>query len=146
MRWILLVILFLAALPVIPAAHALTEAMTGAVSGERFAKFTGSPRFTCVVDGDTLWLRGTKIRISDINTPEISRPGCAHEARLGALATQRMIGLLNAGAFTLEREGRDEDRYGRKLRAVKRGGRSLGEVLVAEGLAERWTGRRRDWC
>ncbi len=57
-----------------------------------------------------------------------------------------MIGLLNAGAFTLEREGRDEDRYGRKLRAVKRRGRSLGEVLVAEGLAERWTGRRRDWC
>jgi endonuclease YncB( thermonuclease family) len=42
--------------------------------------------------------------------------------------------------------GRDEDRYGRKLRIVTRGGRSLGDVLVAEGLARTWTGRREPWC
>ena len=36
--------------------------------------------------------------------------------------------------------------YGRKLRQITRGGTSLGEVLVAEGLAERWIGYRRNWC
>ena len=42
--------------------------------------------------------------------------------------------------------GRDQDRYGRKLRIVTRGGESLGEMLVAEGLAREWTGRREPWC
>jgi endonuclease YncB( thermonuclease family) len=32
------------------------------------------------------------------------------------------------------------------LRTVTRGGKSLGEILVAEGLAERWSGKRGDWC
>ncbi len=31
-------------------------------------------RRTCVVDGDTIWLEGVKIRIADIDTPEISQP------------------------------------------------------------------------
>ena len=41
---------------------------------------------------------------------------------------------------------RDEDQYGRKLRMVTRDGRSIGEVLVGEGLARRWEGSRRSWC
>jgi len=57
------------------------------------------------------------------------------------------MGLLNAGAFSVVADGkRDVDKYGRKLRDITRGGKSLGSVLVSEGLAERWTGRRRDWC
>lgn len=104
------------------------------------------PRITCVVDGDTIWFRGRKIRIADINTPEISKPGCAAEARLGKSATYRLQALLNAGSFDLESIDRDTDRYGRELRIVTRGGKSLGETLVAEGLAEQWQGYRRDWC
>ena len=116
--------------------------------GERalFTRCEGSGRVTCVVDGDTIWYRGTKIRIADINTPEISRPACPREAALGERATLRLTALLNTGGFTLERKGRDEDRYGRNLRVVTRGGRSLGDLLVAEGLAERWRGRRGNWC
>ena len=112
----------------------------------RFEGCTSAPRITCVVDGDTFWYRGSKIRIADINTPETHQPGCAAERALGQRASRRLTQLLNAGAFTLLRDGRDEDRYRRKLRVVARGGRSLGEVLVSEGLAERWTGKRRDWC
>lgn len=111
-----------------------------------FAKCSTSKRINCVVDGDTFWHRGAKIRIADINTPETSRPGCAFEAKLGARAALRLTQLLNAGPFTLEQQGRDVDRYGRQLRTVTRSGQSLGAVLVAEGLAESWTGRRRDWC
>lgn len=52
-------------------------------------------RITCVVDGDTIWYRGTKIRIADIDTPEVSDPGCAREAQMGGKATYRMQYLLN---------------------------------------------------
>jgi endonuclease YncB( thermonuclease family) len=41
---------------------------------------------------------------------------------------------------------RDEDAYGRKLRVLERNGRSLGMVLVEEGLAHRWRGYKESWC
>ncbi|HAW34568.1 MAG TPA: nuclease [Erythrobacter sp.] len=104
-------------------------------------------RRTCVVDGDTFWLDGVKIRIADIDTPEISEPRCDYEYQLGMRATHRLVELLNGGPFELRTIGsRDEDQYGRKLRVVTRDGRSLGNQLVSEGLARTWTGRREPWC
>lgn len=101
----------------------------------------------CVVDGDTIHYRGEKIRVADINAPEVSEPQCDHELDLGEQATDRLLALLNQGRFSLAPlPDRDEDRYGRKLRTITRGGESLGMVLVREGLAERWRGYRRDWC
>jgi micrococcal nuclease len=111
-----------------------------------FGRCSGPGRSTCVVDGDTFWYRNEKIRIADINTPEISEPGCASEAALGEQATDRLMELLNQGPFSLEPVDRDRDRYGRLLRTVTRQGRSLGDQLIAEGLAEPWRGRRSDWC
>ena len=107
----------------------------------------GSVRRTCVVDGDTFWLDGVKIRIADIDTPEIGQPQCDREYQLGMKATYRLVELLNVGPFELRTiGGRDEDRFGRKLRVVIRGGRSLGDQLVSEGLARTWSGRREPWC
>lgn len=106
---------------------------------------TGGGR-NCVVDGDTFWMDGEKIRIADIDTPETHPSRCPREADLGARATKRLHALLNAGPVTLERTARDTDRYGRKLRIVTRDGESLGGVLVSEGLARRWEGARRSWC
>jgi len=107
----------------------------------------GMVRRTCVVDGDTFWLNGEKIRIADIDTPEISQPQCPYEKQLGLRATDRLIGLLNAGPFELHTIGeRDTDQYGRMLRVVVRDGKSLGDQLVSEGLARTWTGRREPWC
>lgn len=103
-------------------------------------------RTTCVVDGDTFWLNGEKVRIADINAPETSRPACHAEAARGAAATRRLIALLNQGPIALSAGARDRDRYGRLLRIVARNEQSLGEQLVAEGLAERWKGRRGNWC
>lgn len=111
-----------------------------------FARCEGPTRVSCVVDGDTFWYRGLKIRIADINAPELGHPSCAYEAQLAETATRRLTDLLNAGPFTLAVEGRDTDRHGRALRVVLRGGRSLGDVLQREGLAEHWHGRRGDWC
>ena len=111
-----------------------------------FALCADGPRINCVVDGDTFWINGEKVRLADINAPETHQAGCPAERELGEQATLRLIALLNAGPFTLEIEGRGEDRYGRQLRVARRGGRSLGQQLVGEGLAEPWRGRRSDWC
>ena len=113
----------------------------------RFSVCTSSVRVNCVVDGDTLWYRGEKIRIADINTPEISSPKCAHEEALGHKAKHRLVELLNAGPFQVARTGdRDRDRYNRLLRLVMRDGQSLGMVLVGEGLAHVWDGAKHPWC
>ena len=112
----------------------------------RFDACGRGERINCVIDGDTFWYAGRKIRIADINTPEVSDPQCAREAQLGAQATARLQALLNQGAFTLESVDRDRDPYGRLLRTVTRDGASVGAVLVREGLAEEWQGTRGGWC
>jgi endonuclease YncB( thermonuclease family) len=116
------------------------------LSAAAFALCAAGPRDTCVVDGDTFWLHGQKIRIADINAPETHQAGCPAEQRQGERATRRLTVLLNQGPFELATEGRATDWYGRQLRIVRRDGRSLGAQLVREGLAERWQGRRSDWC
>lgn len=100
----------------------------------------------CVVDGDTFWFQGEKIRIADIDTPELSPPRCEVERIKGEAAKARLLALLNAGRFSLSTGLRDEDKYGRKLRTVSRGGDSLGHILVGEGLARPWNGGRQSWC
>src|SRR3546814_3894867 len=104
--------------------------------------FTGGGE-NCVVDGDTFWIDGEKVRVADIAAPETHPSRCAEEARLGKAATERLRALLDAGPATLVTAARDVDRYGRKLRIVARDGRSLGAVLVREGLAREWGGRDR---
>ncbi len=112
-----------------------------------FGECSGPVRVTCVVDGDTFWYRGDKIRIADIDTPEIGSPQCPREAEMGRRASVRLQALLNQGPFTLapNPDGRDQDVYGRKLRNVTRGGQSLGAILVSEGLSDVWPSTI-DWC
>lgn len=107
--------------------------------------FTGGG-YNCVVDGDTIWLKGVKIRIADIDAPETHDPRCASEKALGDRATVRLHDLLASGAITLKPIDRDEDVYGRKLRIVLVNGRSVGDTLVREGLARYYGNGRRPWC
>ena len=95
-------------------------------------------RVTCVVDGDTVWIAREKIRLLDIDAPEMNGK-CAAESALARRARDRLIVLLNARTVTIERDG--VDRYGRTLARLG----DVGEVLVREGLARRW-GDRRGWC
>lgn len=140
-------------LPLVAAAAFAAQPAPLAPSDREAARFTlckGAHRVTCVVDGDTFWYRGDKIRIADINAPEVSKPSCEREAELGNRATGRLLVLLNSGPFTLapndDGTGRENDPYGRLLRTVTRGGASLGGELVSEGLAEHWKGYRGNWC
>jgi endonuclease YncB( thermonuclease family) len=133
----------------LPTEKGVTQASlsTGNVPARTFGKCHSGGGLNCVVDGDTFWIDGEKVRIADIDTPETHPARCAEEARLGNAATDRLQVLLNAGAFELQPINRDTDRHGRKLRIVVRNGQSLGGVLVSEGLARNYEGGRRDgWC
>ncbi|TCM51099.1 nuclease-like protein [Rhizobium sp. PP-F2F-G48] len=111
-----------------------------------FSLCFGPVRVNCVIDGNTFWFKGEKVRIADIEAPEISEPECPGEKQAGEAARDRLVTLLNAGSFSMTSGWRDQDRYGRKLRNVVRSERSLGETLVEEGLARRWDGPRFGWC
>jgi endonuclease YncB( thermonuclease family) len=129
-------------LAVVGQAHA-----TGAdVQAPRFTICSEDRRVNCVVDGDTFWMNGVKIRIADIDAPETHPGRCPYEQELGDAATFRLQDLLNAGRFELVAADRDEDQYGRKLRLIMRDDRSIGSELVDEGVARRWDGHRRPWC
>jgi micrococcal nuclease len=88
---------------------------------------------TEVVDGDTLEVRLAdgrveRLRLVGINTPEDGE--C-----LADEAARRLAVLVGDGRVRLVRDESDRDQYGRLLRHVLAGGRSVGAVLVAEGLA-----------
>lgn len=103
-------------------------------------------RYTCVVDGDTLWLRGEKIRLQGFDTPETTTNICGgqREVQLGRNATQRLIQLLNSGKVTFQRNG--EDRYGRTLADFYVDGVDVEDTLLAERLARLWPDGAEFWC
>lgn len=100
----------------------------------------------CVVDGDTFYLNGEKVRIADIDAPETHDYRCASELALGDRATERLQALLNSGAVTMTSIDRDRDVYGRLLRNVSVNGQDVGETLVSAGVARWYAGGRRPWC
>lgn len=126
---------------------ATAQPETGVGSGRVFSLCHTGGGTNCVVDGDTIWMDGIKIRVADIDAPETHPPRCDREADLGNRATKRLLALVNQGPFEAKLIGRrDEDQYGRKLRVLVRNGRSLGDILVSEGLARTWDGARHPWC
>lgn len=101
-----------------------------------------------VIDGDTVVIGVETIRILNIDTPEIRHAQCDAERRLGLIAKRRLEVLLSAGEPFVRRgdNGRMTDKYGRTLAVLSVGNRDLGDILVAEGLARRWNGKRQPWC
>lgn len=102
------------------------------------------PRDNCVVDGDTLWLAGEKIRIEGIDAPETDQAKCPAERAQGEAAKRRLQSLLNSGPIDIQRTG--TDRYRRTLARVLVNGVDVGEVMVGEGLVRPYGAGRRPWC
>lgn len=100
-------------------------------------------RVNCVVDGDTVWIEREKIRLLGIDTPELSQPQCVQEALWAAESRDRLAQILDS-RVTIEREG--QDRYGRTLARLYTPNGEAGDILVKEGFARAWTGRREPWC
>lgn len=100
-----------------------------------------------VWDGDSLRLGMTQeaeaIRIFNIDAPEIAGQ-CAYESDLAQRSKHRLAELLQGQRVEVLRQG--SDRYGRTLASVSVNGSDAGDVLVSEGLARTWSGRREPWC
>jgi endonuclease YncB( thermonuclease family) len=110
------------------------------------------PSAAPVVDGDTVRIDGVRMRLLDIDAPEIFHPRCARESNAGAAAKARLAQLLAAGPMQLADSG-EHDRYGRPLVRISVNGQDLGQILLQEGLAvvwrpgpAAWEARRQHWC
>ena len=120
-------------------------------------------RFT-VTDGDTIRILGRSngTRLVGFNTPETFQPRCQREQDLGMRATARLKELVNNSEMELSEvpcacapgtHGTDACNFGRSCAVLRVNGRNVGDILISEGLAVRFTcGRtscppmRRPWC
>ena len=109
-------------------------------------KCGSAKRITCVVDGDTIWLKGEKIRMMGYDTPEPSTNICGgeREKALANVASRRLVQRLNKRTVTIERDGKDK--YGRTLAIIRLDGVDVGDILIAEGLARSWPDGPEFWC
>ncbi len=128
----------------------LAALLAGAAGGAYFWEGTERPRTypagVCrAVDGDTLECAGARIRLVDIDAPELNGQ-CAAEIQMAERAKlAAMIALATAPAHVEPRRGKDK--YGRLLARVTLDGADLGATLVAQRLARPYTGgRRAGWC
>lgn len=130
-----------------PSPEVLAPRSAQPVRGERWRVdmpvCVGPVRSTCVVDGDTVWLAGEKMRLSSFNAPE-TEGACRTERDLAGRAQSRLSTLLSAGPFRVQRHG--TDRYGRTLARIWVGRIDIGRIMVADGLAHHWRGHRQGWC
>ncbi len=95
--------------------------------------------------GDSLRCGGERIRIANIDAPELpGSPKCEGrrspyadcEYAKGWRARDALQAFLATGPVRVQRLG--PDRYGRTLATVTVNGRDAGEYLVRLGLARRW--------
>ena len=88
-----------------------------------------------VIDGDTLEIRSTRVRLHGIDAPE-SAQQCRDAGRgwpCGREATRALAGRI--GGRTVGCEARDRDRYGRVVAVCRTGGEDLNAWMVASGWA-----------
>ncbi|ANH05134.1 thermonuclease family protein [Shinella sp. HZN7] len=100
----------------------------------------------CVLDGSTILYAGRKVRLADVDTPAIAEARCDAERLRGGDAKLRLREILNEGDVTLVAKGGVSGKAGAAPHLVLRGGQSVGQQLVKEGLARPWTGKHQSWC
>ena len=129
------------ALQQVPAVRALTHnAIQVCSGGGRRAR-----QVTCLVDGDTGWEQGVKWRLTNIDTPELSKPQCRHE-RATAIAARNRLRDLMSGGYSIAWTGA-RGYYGRALVSIRLAdGRDAAQVLLEERLAQPWPNSGNVWC
>jgi endonuclease YncB( thermonuclease family) len=100
------------------------------------------------IDGDTHRdAQGERYRVENIDAPERGRRAeCAEERVLAEAATAYVAAWISqAGTVEAQPIGR-RDRYGRVVARIEIDGVDLGERLITRGLAQRWRGRKANFC
>jgi endonuclease YncB( thermonuclease family) len=121
-----------------------------------------SPQQIRVIEGDTIVADGRTVHLSGFVTPDPQTSRCASERELGVKASKRVRELVEAGDLDYSPVtcscpttilGRLMCRVSRSCGVLKAHGRSIGEILIAEGLAapfvcvdEQCPKAPRPWC
>jgi endonuclease YncB( thermonuclease family) len=129
------------------AATAANSVLTGEDFKGKFYFCGTSGLDNCVVDGDTFWFAKTRITLADIAAPATDKAACQQERDRGFAAKVRLRELLNSGRFDIEvLKGQPLAAGSAVMRVVTRDGRSLGSMLVSEGLAKPRLAPNQSWC
>lgn len=132
-------------------------------SAANYETYGGTP-INCnrlsAVDGDTIKCDGVNMRdmgdgapfISGYDTPELNKPNsrtCPFEKALAKKARSRMAQLLKTPGLKIYNSGEVDNTQSHRplVWAILPDGRSIGSVLIEEGLARVWTpDYRANWC
>src|SRR6266516_2414920 len=85
---------------------------------------------TYIVDGDTLDVGSTRIRLALVNTPEVGQPGYAEGKQFTARTCP-----VGSNALVDEDDGQTGGSYGRMVAVVYCGGANLNAALLSSGYA-----------
>jgi endonuclease YncB( thermonuclease family) len=100
-----------------------------------------------VVDGDTIDGDGVRYRLANIDAPETGdNAKCFLERERGEEAQRAAIKLVRTAQVVAVRRTWRTDRFGRRIAFVLIDGADLGGLLIAQGLARPWRGKRERWC
>lgn len=92
-----------------------------------------------VIDGDTLEIAGTRIRIWGVDAPE-SRQTCSRGGETWRCGQQSALALSDwIGQRLVTCEEQERDRYGRSVATCAMAGQDIGEWLVSRGWAIEYT-------
>ena len=99
---------------------------------------------TSVHDGDTIRCGSERVRIENIDAPELpDSPKCTDRRRngwcdydLGYRSRDALQAFLATGSVTIVRNG--EDKYGRTLARLSVDEKDAGDYLIERGLARKW--------
>lgn len=103
-------------------------------------------------DGDSGEIDGERFRLADVDAPEIGRPACEAERRLGRDAMRHVRQITDHADVAVSHDfGRD--RYERRVVELQVDGENLSDILIARGFLKPWPhdrGRalraKPDWC
>lgn len=104
-------------------------------------QFRGQPR---IIDGDTLEIRGERIRLFAIDAPELGQPWWDQEGReedAGQSAKDALAALVEGRRLSVK--VLREDQYRRSIAIVKVDGRDIARSLVSQGWAFASPGSKR---
>ncbi len=88
-----------------------------------------------VIDGDSLKVAGSEIRLFGVDAPELTQSCYSNEVEIpcGAMAKDVLAGLIGGAVLTCQKRGTDP--FGRIVATCQTSGLDVGDALVRSGWA-----------